>query len=111
MKCYGIMKYQLKQSSKKKRIYGNLVYIISRLYYYYHINRVKIIAGKFGDKMSRVTRSTPLSYFHVKMDPKTSWKFSSPSDHHCFVYVLDGEGIFDEKSKSIIAKQQANNSK
>ena len=39
---------------------------------------IKIIAGNIGDVKSKVQKSVPLTYFHVKLDPKAVWTFAIP---------------------------------
>ena len=62
--------------------------------------KVKVIAGKVGDVKADVEKSTPLSYLHVWLPPKSSWQFPVPKDHNVLVYILKGTATFgNDKSK------------
>ncbi len=51
---------------------------------------LKLIAGRVNQVKANVEKSTPLSYFHVKLDPATQWTYYVPHDHHALAIVLKG---------------------
>jgi len=68
---------------------------------------IKIIAGRINEISSSVQKSTPVSYFHVKLDPQATLIHSLDKEHHAFIYVMDGVGSVGPQSnpKSITQTQ------
>lgn len=57
-----------------------------------------VIAGELGDAKSQVTKSTPVTYFHVKVRQGGRFAHSLPRDHTCLAYVFgEGSGVFNQK--------------
>lgn len=53
-----------------------------------------VIAGELGEAKSRVRKSTPLAYFHVKVKQGGTFEYVLPKDQNCFVYTVGGVGLF-----------------
>jgi len=68
---------------------------------------IKIIAGRVNEISSIVEKSTPVSFFHVKLDPQATFTHSLGKEYHAFMYVLDGTASVGPQSNAkSIAKWQ-----
>ncbi len=60
--------------------------------------RVKVIAGKFGKAEGPVKgHNVEPFYFDVELNEGKEFKFSLPSTHNSFVYLINGEIVVGEK--------------
>ena len=60
--------------------------------------RVKVIAGKFGEAEGPVKwHNVEPFYFDVELNEGKEFKFSLPSTHNSFVYLINGEIVVGEK--------------
>ena len=68
--------------------------------------RVKVIAGKFNDTNSIINTKIPILYLHIILETGAKVKVPVNNEYNTFVYVLSGEGIFDENGTEIVKKGQ-----
>jgi redox-sensitive bicupin YhaK (pirin superfamily) len=67
--------------------------------------KVKLLAGKIGDRESPVKRSFPFSYMHVVAPPGASFEYETPQAHHAFFYVIQGLGVVGQDQRKVTAQQ------
>eukprot|EP01119_Soliformovum_irregulare_P024831 TRINITY_DN9004_c0_g1_i1.p1 TRINITY_DN9004_c0_g1~~TRINITY_DN9004_c0_g1_i1.p1 ORF type:complete len:349 (-),score=84.17 TRINITY_DN9004_c0_g1_i1:24-956(-) len=61
---------------------------------------IKVIGGRINGVESSVKKSTPLSIFHVKMQPGSRWRFATPIDHSAIMYSFEGNAEITTRSSS-----------
>jgi len=66
---------------------------------------IRIIAGRIGATKAPVEKAVPLSYFHVKLEPGSTWFFQLPKEHHALMYVISGAGKLGPTANSKPIKQ------
>jgi redox-sensitive bicupin YhaK (pirin superfamily) len=69
--------------------------------------RVKILAGKIGDKESPIKRSFPFTYLHVTVPQGSEFEYEFPVTHHAFTYIVQGQGEFGKDKRVVKAQQYA----
>lgn len=65
---------------------------------------VLVIAGDVQGVKSKVKKSTPLSYLHVKLPPQTSFVYPAPKDHNAFLYMKAGNAVVG-KEQTLVAEE------
>ncbi|KAL9297558.1 hypothetical protein ACSQ67_023454 [Phaseolus vulgaris] len=61
---------------------------------------VRVIAGEAMGVQSPVYTRTPTMFLVFSMMPGSEWHQSIPESWNCFVYVIEGEGVFGSPSSS-----------
>jgi redox-sensitive bicupin YhaK (pirin superfamily) len=66
-------------------------------------NKIKTIAGKFGDAEGPVkNHNVEPVYFDVELEKDKKFNFNLPSTHNSFVYLIEGEiKIGDQKHNKV----------
>ncbi|KAL2506325.1 Pirin-like protein [Abeliophyllum distichum] len=63
---------------------------------------VKIIAGETMGVHSPVCTQTPTMYLDFTLKPNTEYHQSIPESWNAFVYIIEGEGVFDSQNSAPI---------
>lgn len=70
--------------------------------------RIHIISGSYeGSKGAFEGRYVKATYLDVEVNAGNEWSFVSDSDNTLFIYILQGEGIFDRDSQERIPHRRA----
>lgn len=67
---------------------------------------VVVIAGDVNGVNSKIQKSTPLSYLHVKLPPQTLFRYPTPKDHHAFLYVKEGSVLVGGTEQKKVDREQ-----
>jgi hypothetical protein len=69
---------------------------------------VAIISGQYEETKGPVTGDyVPLTFLDVEMEAGTSFEIATPAEETLFVYVVSGEGFFDEAKESSVEEKCA----
>lgn len=58
--------------------------------------QIKVIAGKFNDTDSVINTKIPILYLHIILEPGAKVEVPVNTEYNAFVYVLTGEGKFED---------------
>jgi len=71
-------------------------------------NTIKVISGEYKGKTSSVYGDhVKMLYLDVDMKPGSQWKLKVDEDVNLFIYIVEGEGYFDEINENLIESKRA----
>jgi len=71
-------------------------------------NTIRVISGEYKGKTSSVYGDyVKMLYLDVDMKPGSQWKLKVDENVNLFIYIVEGEGYFDELNENLIESKRA----